>query len=65
MIVIEKEIKKLLIEEELSVKDLANKINTSQQNLDAKLKRKNLRIKEIEEISEVLGYEFKISFIKK
>ena len=60
-----KEIKKILIEEELTQAQLAEKIGTSQQNINAKIRRDNFNEKEIKEIANALGYELKIEFIKK
>lgn len=62
---ISKEIKKILIDEDLTQAELAEKIGTSQQNMNAKLKRDNFSNKEMQEIAEALGYELKIEFIKK
>lgn len=62
---ISKEIKKILIDEDLNQADLAERLNTSQQNMNAKLKRDNFSNKEMQEIAEALGYELKIEFIKK
>lgn len=62
---ISKEIKKILIDEDLNQADLAEKIGTSQQNFNAKLKRDNFSNKEMLDIAEALGYELKIEFIKK
>lgn len=62
---IAKEIKKILIDEELNQGDLAERLGTSQQNMNAKLKRDNFSNKEMQEIAEALGYELKIEFIKK
>lgn len=62
---ISKEIKKILIEKDMTLTDLANKLGTSQQNISAKLKKNNPRISELEEIANSLGYELKIEFIKK
>lgn len=62
---ISKEIKKILIEKDMTLTDLANKLGTSQQNISAKLKKNNPRISEIEEIAAAIGYEFKIEFIEK
>lgn len=62
---IRKEIKKILIEEDLTQGDLAERIGTSQQNFNAKLKRDNFSNKEMQEIADALGYELKIEFIKK
>ena len=62
---IEKEIKKILLDEDIEIKELARRLNTSQQNISAKLKRNNFTTKDIEKILNVLGYELKIQFIKK
>ena len=62
---ISKEIKKILIDEDLNQADLAEKLKTSQQNMNAKLKRDNFSNKEMIEIAEALGYELKIESIKK
>lgn len=64
MINIEKEIKKILIDENLNVSKLANLLNTSSQNLTAKLKRNNLKLNDIQEIANALGYHVVISFKK-
>jgi transcriptional regulator with XRE-family HTH domain len=65
MLDITKEIKKILIDEDLTQAQLAEKINTSQGNLANKMKRNNFTTKDLLEISEVLGYELKIEFVKK
>ena len=62
---IEKEIKKILLDEDIEIKELARRLNTSQQNMSAKLRRNNFTTKDIEKILDVLGYELKIEFIKK
>ena len=62
---IEKEIRKILLDEDIEIKELARRLNTSQQNKSAKLKRNNFTTKDIEKILDVLGYELKIEFIKK
>ena len=62
---IEKEIRKILLDEDVEIKELARRLNTSQQNMSAKLKRNNFTTKDIEKILNVLGYELKIQFIKK
>lgn len=61
---IAKEIKKMLIDEDITQNDLAERIETSQQNLNAKLKRNNFSIKEMQQIADALGYELRIEFIK-
>lgn len=60
---IEKEIKKLLIDADMSVTDLAETIGTSRQNLNNKLKRKDMKLSDLSEILDKIGY--KIEFIKK
>lgn len=65
MLDVSKMIKKILIDEELSQSELADKIGTSQGNLANKLKRNNFSTKEMLEIAGALGYELKIEFIKK
>ena len=56
---IEKEIRKILLDEDIEIKELARRLNTSQQNISAKLKRNNFTTKDIEKILNVLGYELK------
>ena len=62
---IEKEIRKILLDEDIEIKELARRLNTSQQNISAKLKRNNFTTRDIEKILNVLGYDLKIEFIKK
>ena len=62
---IEKEIRKILLDEDIEIKELASRLNTSQQNISAKLKRNNFTVKDVEKMLNVLGYELKIEFIKK
>lgn len=62
---ISKNIKKILIDENLTQTYLAKKLGTSQQNLNSKLKRDNFSNREMLEIANALGYELKIEFIKK
>jgi len=60
-----KMIKKILIDKDMNMGQLADKLDTSQQNLSAKLKRNNPSLKEMQEIAEALAYELKIEFINK
>ena len=60
-----KMVKKILIDEDMNMGQLADKLDTSQQNLSAKLKRNNPSLKEMQEIAEALAYELKIEFINK
>ena len=62
---ISKNIKKILIDENLTQTYLAKKLGTSQQNLNSKLKIDNFSNREMLEIANALGYELKIEFIKK
>ena len=62
---IEKEIRKILLDVDIEIKELARRLNTSQQNISAKLKRNNFTVKDVGKILDVLGYELKIEFIKK
>ena len=60
-----KKIRIMLVEENLKIIDLADRLNTSQQNISAKVKRNNFSVKEMEEITEALGYSLEINFTKK
>ena len=62
---ISKEIKKMLIDKDLTQSQLADMLNTSQSNFANKTKRNNFRVSEMLEIAELLNYELKIEFIKK
>lgn len=60
-----KEIKKIMIDENMNIVSLAEKLNTSQPNLSKKFKRNNPTVKDLEEIATALGRELEINFIKK
>ena len=62
---IEKEIKKILIEKDMLLKDLAEKLCVSYQNLYNKMQRNNFRVSELEEILSALGYDLELKFIKR
>lgn len=62
---IAKEIRKILVEEELTFTELAEKLETSQQNLSSKIKRNNFSVNEMLKIAECLGYDLSIEFHKK
>ena len=62
---IEKEIKKILIEKDMLLKDLAEKLGVSYQNLYNKMQRNNFRVSELEEILSALGYDLELMFIKR
>lgn len=59
------EINVLLARAKSNQTELAKVLGTTQGNLGNKLKRNNWRVNEVEEIAEKLGYEMKISFVKK
>lgn len=61
---ITKIIKKILIDENVTVSELANRLNTTQPNLSAKFKRNDFRISEIEEIADALGYTLNLEIKK-
>lgn len=61
---ITKIIKKILIDENVTVSELANRLNTTQPNLSAKFKRNDFRISEIEEIAAALGYSLNLEIKK-
>lgn len=62
---INKIIKKLLVDEDITQGELASKIETTQQNLSKKFKNNSFYVKDLIKIAESLGYELKIEFIKK
>ena len=59
---IEKEIKKILIDKDMTVSDLAEELGTSKQNLNIKLKSKDMMLSYFNKILNVLG--FKIAIVK-
>lgn len=61
---IAKEIKKILIDKDMTSTDLAEKLGVTQQNVSAKLKKNDMRISEIEKILGVLGYKLDVEFKK-
>ena len=61
---IAKEIKKILIDKDMTLTDLAEKLGGTQQNVSAKLKKNDMRISEIEKILGVLGYKLDVEFKK-
>lgn len=62
---ITKMIKIMLIEENMTQTDLAEKLNTTQGNLSNKFKRNNFSVNEMLDIANALNRELKIEFIKK
>ncbi|RIJ63430.1 helix-turn-helix domain-containing protein [Rummeliibacillus sp. POC4] len=58
-----KKIKMLLIEKEMNISDLADKIGTSQPNLSNKLKRDNFNEKELIDIANALDVIYEANFV--
>ena len=54
-----------LVEKEMTAKELATKIGTTQQNLSAKMKRDNFSEKEMRQIADALGLDLEIVMKKK
>ena len=65
MLNIENTIRKIMIDEKITVTELAKRIGISTSNLSNKLRRNNLYSDDLKKIAEALGYELKIEFIKK
>lgn len=60
---ISEQIKVLCVRTNISVSELARRIGTSPQNLNAKLKRETFTIADLEQIAEATGTEFERKFI--
>lgn len=58
-----RKIKMLVAANEITVKDLAEKLETSQSNLSNKLKRDNFSENELQDIAEKLGAKLEINFV--
>lgn len=62
---VERELRKILIDEDKTIGYLAEKLGVSNQNLSAKFRRNNFRIKEVEEMLDLLGYDLEIKINKR
>ena len=60
-----KKIKLLLVERDMKMTDLAEKLNTSKSNLSQKMQRDNFSEKELKEIADVLNCDYDIIFTTK
>lgn len=60
-----KQIKKILAEEEITLTELANRLDISVNNLSNKLRRDNFKTEELDYIADKLGYIVNIDFEKK
>jgi DNA-binding Xre family transcriptional regulator len=58
-----KKIKMLMVERDVNITQLAEKIGTSQPNLSNKLKRDNFSERELDEIAEALNVKFVGRFV--
>ena len=58
-----KKVKMLLVENEITITELAQKLGTTQPNISGKMKRDNFSEKELTEIANVLGAKVEINFI--
>ncbi|MFJ7951505.1 helix-turn-helix transcriptional regulator [Lysinibacillus sp. NPDC096418] len=58
-----KKIKMLMVEKDITLSDLAEKIGTSQPNLSNKIKRDNFSEKELNQIAEVLDVKYEANFV--
>ena len=56
-------IRTLLLERRMTIKQLAEKINTNGSNLSNKLSRDNFSEKELREIAEALDCDFETAFV--
>lgn len=55
-----KTIKKLIIDEDTSTKEIADSIGESQQNVIGKINRETIRLMDAEKILDAIGYELAI-----
>ncbi len=62
---ISKKIKLLLVENEMTATQLAEKIDTTQSNLSKKMKNESYTISDLEKIAEALNLELIIDFKSK
>ena len=58
-------IKLLCANEDVTLTELAEKLNKSQANFSKQMKRSNFRVSDMEKIAEALGYEFIYEFKRK
>ncbi|MGE6516620.1 helix-turn-helix domain-containing protein [Lysinibacillus sphaericus] len=58
-----KKIKMLMVEKDITLSELAEKMSTSQPNLSNKLKRDNFSENELNQIAEVLDVKYEANFV--
>ena len=54
---VREEVKSLLAKENKTMKDIAEQMDTSIQNLSQKLRNKTIKFEEVREIADILGYD--------
>lgn len=64
MIDITKEIKKMMLDRDMTQSELAEKLGISQSNLAQKLKRNNFTVADMKSIGKALRYRLDIKFVK-
>jgi len=62
---VSEKIRLLCKREEITLSELSKRTNQTIQNLINKLRKDNFTIHQLEDISNALGYELKIDFVKK
>jgi len=62
---VSKKIKLLLVEREMTMTNLAEKLNTGKSNLSGKMKRDNFSENELKQIAEALDCDYNIVFTMK
>ncbi|HMM05290.1 MAG TPA: helix-turn-helix transcriptional regulator [Clostridiales bacterium] len=62
---VSKKIKLLLVEREMTMTELAEKLNTGKSNLSGKMKRDNFSENDLKKIAEVLNCDYDIVFTMK
>lgn len=60
-----KKIKIMLVEQDMNMTELAKLLNQSLSNVSDKMRRDNFSEKDLEKISELLGYEYEPVFTNK
>ena len=60
---VREEVKSLLAKENKTMKDIAEQMETTIQNLSQKLRNKTIKFEEVREITDLLGYD--IEFVKR
>ncbi len=59
------ELKKLMLDNEISQKEISDKLGIKPQGLTKLLNKKNFGFEDVQKILEAMGYEMEIKFIKK